>query len=135
MPLPHPIGPLAAAIAFLAALAPPAHGATAASLEAAYAAQAGAPADPSRGQEFFNARHGREWSCASCHGGMPTGTGRHAATGRAIAPLAPAVEARRFTDEARTEKWFRRNCRDVLGRECSAGEKADVVGWLRTLRP
>ena len=28
---------------------------------------------------------------------------------------------------AKTEKWFRRNCNDVIGRECSRAEKADMI--------
>ena len=40
----------------------------------------------------------------------------------------------RKTDAAKTEKWFRRNCNDVVGRECSAGEKADVLSWLASLK-
>ncbi len=100
-----------------------------------YSAQAGAAAQPERGRQFFDARHGREWSCSSCHGAVPTQPGRHAATGRPIGALAPAANAQRFTDPAKTEKWFRRNCSDVLGRECSAAEKADVLGWLLTLQP
>lgn len=91
--------------------------------------------DPGRGQQFFNARHGRDWACASCHGAVPSGEGRHAATGKPIAPLAPAFNRDRLTDPAKTEKWFRRNCNDVLGRECSAGEKADILAWLRSIRP
>lgn len=100
-----------------------------------YSAQAGAAAQPDRGRQFFDARHGREWSCSSCHGAVPTQPGRHSATGRPIGALAPAANAQRFTDPAKTEKWFRRNCNDVLGRECSAAEKADVLGWLMSLQP
>jgi hypothetical protein len=100
-----------------------------------YTAQAGAPAVPARGQQFFTARHGREWSCASCHGAVPTQAARHASTGKAIGPLAPAFNPERFTDPAKTEKWFRRNCNDVVGRECTAAEKADVLSWLLTLKP
>lgn len=100
-----------------------------------YTAQAGAPAVPTRGQQFFTARHGREWSCASCHGAVPTLVARHASTGKAIGPLAPAFNPERFTDPAKTEKWFRRNCNDVVGRECTAAEKADVLSWLLTLKP
>jgi cytochrome c peroxidase len=111
------------------------YGATPAELEAAYVAQAGTAASAERGQKFFTTPHGREWSCSSCHGDVPTGTGRHASTGKSIAPLAPAFNAERFADAAKTEKWFRRNCNDVVGRECSAAEKADVLGWLRTLKP
>ena len=54
----------------------------------------------------------------------------HAATGKTIQPLAPAANAQRFTDTAKVEKWFRRNCNDVVGRECSAQEKADILAWL-----
>jgi len=36
----------------------------------------------------------------------------------------------RFTDVAKTDKWFRRNCGDVVGRECTAAEKADVIAFL-----
>jgi mono/diheme cytochrome c family protein len=109
--------------------------ATPADLLAGYAAQAGTPAAAARGQAFFTGRHGREWACASCHGATPTQTGKHAATGKAIEPLAPAFNGLRFTDLAKSEKWFRRNCNDVLGRECSASEKADLLAWLLTLKP
>ena len=100
-----------------------------------YTGQAGVPASPARGERFFSAKHGREWSCASCHGAPPVSTGKHAATGKPISALAPAVDAQRFADAAKTEKWFRRNCNDVLGRECSAAEKADVLAWLLQLKP
>jgi Domain of unknown function (DUF1924) len=69
-------------------------------------------------------------SCASCHSSDPLQSGRHARTGKAIAPLAPAANSDRFTDPAKAEKWFGRNCRDVLGRECTAREKADFVHYL-----
>ncbi|HEX2531185.1 MAG TPA: DUF1924 domain-containing protein [Burkholderiaceae bacterium] len=114
---------------------PAAQAATPAELLAAYTAQAGAPADPARGQKLFTTRHGREWSCASCHSTVPNQTGKHASTGKSIAPMAPAFNPERFTSTAKTEKWFRRNCNDVFGRECSAAEKADILSWLLTLKP
>lgn len=117
-----------------ATFAPAASAATPAELLAGYTAQAGAPAVPARGQQFFTTRHGRDWSCASCHGNPPTETGKHASTGKAIGALAPAFKAERFTDNAKVEKWFRRNCNDVVGRECTAAEKADVLSWLLTLK-
>jgi len=116
-------------------LAAAAHAATPAELLAGYAAQAGAPAVPARGQAFFTSTHGREWSCSSCHGSVPTQTGKHASTGKPIGPLAPAFNPERFTDAAKSEKWFRRNCNDVVGRECTPAEKADLLGWLLTLKP
>jgi len=100
----------------------------------AYAAQAGQPAQAARGQEFFTSKHGHDWSCSTCHTAHPTVDGKHASTGKVIAPMAPALHAERFTDAAKTEKWFRRNCNDVVGRECTPGEKADVLAWLLSLK-
>ena len=87
-----------------------------------------------RGAAFFKARHGTDWSCASCHTDNPAAVGRHAATGKVIQPLAPAARPDRLTDPAKVDKWFRRNCGDVLNRECTPREKADVVAWLLTIR-
>ncbi|WP_420477010.1 DUF1924 domain-containing protein [Noviherbaspirillum sp. ST9] len=100
-----------------------------------YADLAKAQGVPARGQAFFTARHGRDWSCASCHGAVPTQEGKHASTGKPIRALAPAFNPERFTDPAKVEKWFRRNCNDVVGRECNPAEKADVLAWLLTLKP
>lgn len=124
-----------AAIIFSGLAAATAQAATPAQLLSGYTAQAGAAASPARGQQFFTTTHGREWSCASCHGQLPTKPGRHAGTGKPIAALAPAASAARFTDPAKVEKWFRRNCNDVAGRECTPAEKADVLAWLLTLKP
>ena len=87
-----------------------------------------------RGAKFFQEAHGGEWSCSTCHTGTPTAAGRHARTGKNIAPLAPAVNPDRFTDAATAEKWFRRNCNDVVGRECTPQEKGDVLTWLLSLK-
>jgi len=32
------------------------------------------------------------------------------------------------------EKWFKRNCNDVLGRACSAQEKADFTAYMISLK-
>jgi hypothetical protein len=108
--------------------------ATPAELLAGYSAQAGQPANAAKGEAFFKASHGQEWQCTSCHGKSPMAGGRHASTDKAIEPLAPTANAKRFTDSAKVEKWFRRNCKDVLARECTASEKADVLAWLISLR-
>ena len=99
-----------------------------------YTAQAGAPAQAARGQQLFTTKHGKEWSCSTCHSASPTVDGKHASTGKVIGALAPAFSPERFTDPAKTEKWFRRNCNDVMGRECTAAEKADVLAWLMTFK-
>lgn len=129
----HPTLLLCIALAMAAAGAA-VHAATPRELAAGYASQAGAPPAAARGQQFFTARHGREWSCTSCHGTPPTQPGKHAATGKQIGALAPGSNPERFTDAAKVEKWFRRNCNDVVGRECTAAEKADVMAWLMTLK-
>jgi len=126
---------LCAAGAGLLVAALPAQADSPAQILAAYSASAGIPAVAARGQQFFSAPHGREWQCASCHGAVPVQAGKHAATAKPIAALAPAANSERFSDPAKVEKWFRRNCNDVVGRECSAAEKADVLAWLITLKP
>jgi Domain of unknown function (DUF1924) len=68
--------------------------------------------------------------CTTCHGSDLSQPGRHAITGKVIGAMLPAVEPTRLTDFRKTEKWFRRNCKEVVGRECTAREKADVVKFL-----
>jgi len=87
-----------------------------------------------RGEQFFKSRHANDWSCASCHTQAPAQQGKHAQTGKTIAPLAPSANAQRFTDPAKVEKWFKRNCNDVLQRPCTAQEKGDVLQYLLSLR-
>ena len=100
-----------------------------------WSAQAGTPGRAEVGRTFFNQTHGGEWSCASCHGTPPTRAGKHASTGKTIAPLAPSANPKAVTDSARVDKWLRRNCKDVLSRECSAQEKADVLAYLVGVKP
>lgn len=129
---------VAAALALtVAQVAQVAHAATPAELLASYNAQAGSPGSAERGQEFFTAprKNDLNLNCASCHGKLPTGNGRHELTEKRIAPLAPAFNPTRFTDLGKTEGWFRTNCKDVLLRECTAKEKADVLAWLISLKP
>ena len=87
-----------------------------------------------RGERLFKTTHGAEWSCASCHTANPAASGKHAKTGKVIAPLAPAANAERFTRPDKVEKWFRRNCNDVLNRACTASEQGDVLAYLMTIK-
>lgn len=104
------------------------------SLEKQYSSEAKQASSVTRGEKFFISKHGKEWSCASCHGMPPSKEGKHASTDKSISPLAPAFNSKRFTDEAKVNKWFKRNCNDVLGRECSFLEKADVMAYLNSLK-
>lgn len=100
-----------------------------------FVTEAGRPGNAVAGERLFTRQHGNEWSCASCHGERPLANGRHASTGKTIEPLAPAANPKSLTDPAKVDKWLRRNCKDVLSRECSAAEKADVLAWLISLKP
>jgi len=108
-----------------------------------------------RGEQFFHAKHG-DTSCSTCHtdnpkaGGKHAKTGKaieplapvanakaggkHAKTGKAIEPLAPVANAKRLSDPVKVEKWFKRNCNDVLQRACTAREKGDFVAWLISVK-
>jgi cytochrome c553 len=126
-----------AVVALLSSLSATAWGAGSSTPQAELARwqqEAGQRGDAARGQAFFNRQHGGEWSCASCHGQPPTREGKHASTGKTITPLAPAVNPQRLTDSAKVDKWLRRNCKDVLSRECTAIEKADVLAYLIALK-
>jgi mono/diheme cytochrome c family protein len=71
-------------------------------------------------------------SCATCHTSDPKQKGRTRAS-RDIEPLAPSVNAQRFTDPAKVEKWFARNCDDVFARPCTPLEKGDFITWILTI--
>jgi hypothetical protein len=83
-----------------------------------------------RGERFYRQTHGKELSCASCHTEDPAAAGKHAKSDKVIQALAPAANAERFTDPAKVEKWFKRNCNDVLGRVCTPQEKGDVIAYI-----
>lgn len=87
-----------------------------------------------RGESFFKAKHANEWSCASCHTENPAAPGKHAKTGKAIDPLAPSANAERFASPKKVEKWFKRNCNDVLDRVCTPQDKGDVLAYLLTVK-
>lgn len=101
-----------------------------------YAREAGTAPSAERGRAFFFATHtgGKPEtpSCITCHGKDLTRAGRTRA-GKTIEPMAVSANPKRFTDRAEVEKWFGRNCHTVLGRTCTAGEKADVVAFLTSL--
>jgi hypothetical protein len=90
------------------------------------------------GDRFYHAavKHGsgRQISCASCHTDNPRSAGRHEKTGKEIAPLAPSVNKARFTDPVNVEKWFKRNCQDVLERACTAREKGNFISYILSVK-
>jgi hypothetical protein len=106
--------------------------------ELAVAAKAENPAfagfSPERGKTLYMSQQtgGKPEtpSCASCHSEKPSTEGRNVRTGKPIPPMAISANAKRFTDREETEKWFGRNCKEVLGRNCTATEKGDFATWL-----
>jgi hypothetical protein len=120
----------------LLALAPHAAAATPQEVLALYQQQAGG-ASAARGEKFFFARNtlpgGEVMSCTSCHTENPKAVGKTRAH-KAIDPIAPVANRERFTDPAKVEKWFKRNCKDVLARECTAQEKADFVAFMISVK-
>lgn len=73
---------------------------------------------------------GEKMSCATCHGGDFSKSGKHHRTGKVIEPMSMKVNAERYTDVKKIEKWFKRNCKDAWGRECTVQEKADFLTFL-----
>jgi uncharacterized membrane protein len=87
-----------------------------------------------RGENFFKTKHNHNLSCSSCHTENPAAEGKHSETDKLIKPLAPAANEERFTDMKKVKKWFKRNCNDVLDRECTAQEKGDFLTYLLTVK-
>lgn len=87
-----------------------------------------------RGESFFKTKHNHNLSCSSCHTDNPAAQGKHSETDKLIKPLAPAANEERFTEMKKIAKWFKRNCNDVLDRECTPQEKGDVLSYLLTVK-
>lgn len=86
-----------------------------------------------RGETMWSAVHpGKEGpiSCAACHTANLKNQGKHAVTGKVIEPMAPSVNPQRLTDVKFIEKWFKRNCKETLDRECTPREKGDFLAFI-----
>lgn len=68
-------------------------------------------------------------ACTTCHGDNPQQAGR-TPNGKVIDAVAVSVTPTRYTDPAKVEKWFKRNCNDVLGRACTPLEKGDWLTYM-----
>jgi len=73
---------------------------------------------------------GEKMSCATCHGTDFSKPGKHHRTGKVIEPMSMKVNAERYSDVKKIEKWFKRNCKDAWGRECTVQEKADFLTFM-----
>jgi hypothetical protein len=119
------------------ALTPLAHADVVDQLLQEYQARGATAFSPDHGDAFWHKSHpdpkepGKTRSCTTCHGENLKVPGKHATTGKTIEPLAPSVNKKRLTDAKEIEKWFTRNCKWVLGRECTPQEKGDILSYLR----
>lgn len=138
MPVPHTVsGALAALLVTIVAASPASADPARDTILQDYAAQAGVSEfSAADGEALFQASHSggkaETPSCTTCHGADPKTAGKTRA-GKPIDPMAVSANPARFTDVEKVEKWFRRNCNSVLGRECSAREKGDVITYLSNL--
>ncbi len=71
-----------------------------------------------------------ERSCATCHTQDLTAIGKHVKTNKEIKPMAPSVNPERLSNSKKMMKWFKRNCKWTLGRECTAQEKANLLLYI-----
>jgi len=69
---------------------------------------------------FVDAKTNDKRSCTTCHTTDLKQSGKLARTGKVIEPMAPSVNPKRFADVNKIKKWFLRNCKWTLGRECTA---------------
>lgn len=93
--------------------------------------------DAARGETLFRSKgaggDARTPSCTTCHTDNPRQAGQNAKTGRPIEPVAVSANPKRFTDAAEVEKQFGRDCKNVLGRACTAREKGDYITFMAGL--
>lgn len=82
---------------------------------------------------FIDAKTGKKRNCATCHTSDLTKQGKHARTGKVIEPMAPSVNPKRFTKIKKIKKWFVRNCKWTIGRECTAQEKGDFLAFMKNI--
>ena len=91
----------------------------------------------SSGEKLFRMQRlhssGEKVSCMTCHTDNPKAEGLTRAN-KVLEPIAPVANKERFTDMAKVEKWFKRNCNDVLERPCTYLEKGDFIKFMMSVK-
>lgn len=97
-----------------------------------YVVQGAKTADAEQGKQLWQKtfNNNGERSCASCHTKDLTQNGKHIKTNKDIKPMSPSVNPERLTDSKKVNKWFKRNCKWTLGRECTAQEKTNFLVYI-----
>jgi len=101
-----------------------------------YAAQGASNPTVQQGEQLWSKKFkgaGKfpERSCSACHTTNLKQAGRHVKTKKVIEPMAPSVNAERLSSTRDIKKWFKRNCKWTLGRECTASEKASLLTYIK----
>lgn len=91
---------------------------------------ANTPFSAQKGQAFWESETSKGRSCTTCHTDSVLVKGRHERTGKVIQPMAPSINPKRLTKRKKINKWFLRNCKWTLGRECTDEEKGHILTWL-----
>ena len=89
-----------------------------------------------RGEQFWNKTFSgkapfTERSCKSCHTANLKNKGEHIRTRKTLEPMAPSINKSSLTKVKKVNKWFKRNCKWTIGKECSAQEKADILAFIK----
>ena len=105
-------------------------------LQANYQTKGAGPFSAAAGEALWNrsftdAKSGKERNCTTCHTTDLKQSGKHVRTGKVIEPMAASVNSKRLTEVKKIKKWFVRNCKWTLGRECTAQEKGDFLAFLQ----
>ena len=100
-----------------------------------YKSQGAGPADAKQGEilwqkTYLNKAGVSERSCTSCHTKQLSNVGKHIRTNKEIKPMSPLANPQRLTNIKKINKWFKRNCKWTMGRECSAQEKANILVYI-----
>ncbi len=90
------------------------------------------------GRQFFLKTRNRdgdeEPACSVCHTEDPRQQGKHVASKKSIAPLAPVANADRFTSPAKVEMNFAQHCEELYSRDCDATEKGHFLTYLLSVK-
>ncbi|MDH3342681.1 MAG: DUF1924 domain-containing protein [Gammaproteobacteria bacterium] len=94
------------------------------------------PFSAEAGERMWTQKHNHntspaERSCGGCHTSNLADAGKHVKTSKLIEAMSPAVNTKRLTETKKIEKWFMRNCKWTLGRECTAQEKGDFLLYIQ----
>lgn len=81
-------------------------------------------------KNFTQQKSGKQVSCATCHTDNLQQAGAHIRTGKVIGAMSAHTNTERFNETKKIKKWFLRNCKWTLGRECTAQEKGDYLAYF-----